>query len=174
MRSEDKLDQLLDPVLQDEAMKVFRESLRFECHRALAHKRRTHLPWWTVPLAAGILLCLFLWPEGREPAVPSVSFQSYAVSTVSLSPGMQVHTPADLERKHGVRTQSHRDLMIDVTYPVAQVITQDDFTVERITDEEMLAIFEGVPCGLIQRGDRKVLVFPRPEDEERFFKDLDG
>jgi hypothetical protein len=37
-----------------------------------------------------------------------------------------------------------------------------------LTDDELLALFPNTPVGLATVGGKKVLIFPRPGDEERF------
>ncbi len=44
------------------------------------------------------------------------------------------------------------------------------FAVKHLSDDQLLALFPGVPVGLVGVGDRKVLVFPRPTDEARFLR----
>ncbi len=45
--------------------------------------------------------------------------------------------------------------------------------VEYLTDDELLALFPDTPVGLIQTADgRKLLIFPRPGDEEKFITHL--
>ena len=42
-----------------------------------------------------------------------------------------------------------------------------------LTDAELLALFPGTPVGLATLPDgKKLLIFPRPEDEKRFFTPL--
>ncbi|PWU19673.1 MAG: hypothetical protein C5B50_06070 [Verrucomicrobia bacterium] len=41
-------------------------------------------------------------------------------------------------------------------------------TARFLTDDQLLALFPGTPVGLAKVGDREVLVFPRPEDEQKF------
>jgi len=40
--------------------------------------------------------------------------------------------------------------------------------VNYLTDDQMLALFPDTPVGLATVGDKKVLIFPRPGDQERF------
>lgn len=40
--------------------------------------------------------------------------------------------------------------------------------VQSLTDEQLLAMFPDVPVGLATIGDKKVLIFPRPEDQARY------
>jgi hypothetical protein len=44
--------------------------------------------------------------------------------------------------------------------------------VQRLTDDELLALFPGTPVGLVQVDGKKRLIFPRPEDEARFIVHL--
>jgi hypothetical protein len=41
-------------------------------------------------------------------------------------------------------------------------------TVHYLTDDQLLALFPNTPVGLATVGDKKVLLFPRPGDRERF------
>jgi hypothetical protein len=43
---------------------------------------------------------------------------------------------------------------------------------EKITDDELLALFPGTPVGLVKVNGKQRLIFPRPGDEERFVTHL--
>lgn len=40
--------------------------------------------------------------------------------------------------------------------------------VHYLTDDQLLALFPNTPVGLAKVGDRKILIFPRASDEERY------
>ncbi len=44
--------------------------------------------------------------------------------------------------------------------------------VQEITDDELLALFPGVPVGLVNVDGKQRLIFPRPGDEARFIVHL--
>ena len=157
MNEQEGRDELLEDVLKDEKLEALRQRVLRRSRKELALKRRSPFRWWMVPAAAAaVFLLVELWNLVEVPGpsvIDEMEPRPYYVHTVPLSQDRLVRTrPLD----------------------EIKVSTKEISPAVRITDEEMLAIFEGVPCGLIQRGDRKVLVFPRPEDEERFFKDLGG
>ena len=47
-------------------------------------------------------------------------------------------------------------------------ITGPTPTVNYLSDDQLLALFPNTPVGLGTVGDKKVLIFPRPGDQERF------
>ena len=133
-------EKLLDDVLLDDQTVLFREELRTRCLKKLSRPR---WPWIAVPAAAAfllILLRLLYWPSPTAP--------DYLVSTVPLSADQRVTTPSSL----------------------APFRVERSFPVERIDDEQLLALFSPAPCGLV--GDK--LIFFDPEDRERHVKDLGG
>ena len=149
-------DKLLDDVLRDDTLDALRESVLKQSRRELARKRWTRLKWWALPAAAAVIFLLFKLLVVRDEPVSPVyeETRSYLVTTVRLT------------EDQVIRTRSLEGI---------EVSTKDYPPAIRITDEEMLALFEGVPCGLMRIGEqRTTLVFPRPEDEERFIGNLGG
>jgi hypothetical protein len=59
-----------------------------------------------------------------------------------------------------LRTRQQPPTMAAVAQPAAKV--------NYLTDDQLLALFPNTPVALATVGDRKVLIFPRPGDQERF------
>lgn len=163
MSEQDGRDKLLDHVLKDEKLEALRRSVLERSREELARKRRPRLRWWYVPAAAALLLVLiriFLPLDDAK----SIPLPSDPRSGMDAAPYL-VHT-APLADDQMIRSRSFDDLIIE---------TGDCPPALMLTDGEMLALFEGVPCGLMQKDEgRKALVFLHPEDEDRFVAKVEG
>lgn len=163
MSERDGRDKLLDHVLKDEKLEALRQSVLKRSREELAKKRRSPFRWWYVPAAAALLLILvriFLSADDSKliPLPPDPR------QGMDATPYL-VHT-APLVEDQVVHSRTFDELVIETgDYPPALMLT----------DGEMLAFFEGVPCGLVQRDEgRKALVFLHPEDEDRFVVKVEG
>lgn len=141
--------EMLDEILIDDEMKSFKEALRARSLEELSVKRRPLLRWALVPAAAAIVLIMTKLAFHPSP--------DYFVETVALS------------SDHRVTATSTVSIVTTAPSPAfARVQTRS--TVDRLTDDEMLAMFTGIPCGLV--GNR--LVFLEPEDEKKYFGEVGG
>jgi hypothetical protein len=161
-RSHD-LENLLRDVLREGEPDGFRSELDRKCRLELARKR-TGWGLWVLPAAAAVLFA-FLVALGRPvedppPVIPTAvpKEPAYVVHTSPLSrEGIVATAAADVTT---VRTASASVLV---------VLTPADAGVEVVNDREVLDMFPGAPCGVVQDwlGD-KSLVFLKPQDREKY------
>jgi hypothetical protein len=178
MRKQGELQELLEDVLHDERVESLEASIRLACRAELARKRQPWFRWWLVPAAAAILLIalrLFVFTGSETLAPMRTDSHSYYVFTAPLDNEQLVTTPSRTAEAYRIRTRSKQDYLVSGHGFVEKVRSSPTDLLEEITDEEMLTLFAGIPCGLIERGDdRKTLIFIHPEDENRFMPGLGG
>ena len=184
MNHDRKLREMLDFVLRDEKLAALEGEIRRACLAELAVKRsRSRRARWLIPAAAAllfVLLRMILWmDDGLRPTVgpgprKGEGEPAYLVSTRPLLPGLRVTTSGRDVRAHRVRTGPIEVARVATRRLPGVVVAGTADPVARLTDEEMLDLFPGVPLGLLAAGDsREKLVFLNPEDEERFVARLD-
>ena len=74
-----------------------------------------------------------------------------------------------------MRTPGRLDFSVNTRGAAALVRTIDSRPADRLTDQDILALFPGTPCGLIGEGPgKKSLVFVNPEDRRKYFAEIGG
>jgi hypothetical protein len=178
MKQRSELEPLLEDVFLDERVESLKASIRSACMAELSGKRGHRFRWWLVPAAAAVLLValrVFVILEGEIPAPVQPDTPSYYVFTRPLDSGRLVTTSSSAVEPHRVHARSDRHFLVSRQEVVDVVRTEPTGRIGTLTDEEMLALFAGIPCALIEKGDnRKALIFIHAEDESRFMPKLGG
>ncbi|MHC5036182.1 MAG: hypothetical protein ACYTHM_02610, partial [Planctomycetota bacterium] len=174
MRLDRREERLLEAVLHDEEVEGFREALALRGRRELARRRRPLSRFlWVVPAAASILFALLLAVDGlrgREPVTPPnpppnpVETSSYWVSTRSLPPACVVTTKT--VSIPVVHTRPAPELYVTPKTALETVRTGGATKASRLSDEEVLTLLGGIPCGFVAvEEDEKRLVILDPACE---------
>jgi hypothetical protein len=173
MKLESDLQNMLDDVLHDDKIDALKEDLHRRCRAELARKRRNRIRVWMIPAAAAMLFVLFrliIWIDPQGAPAPGGFFKEgpppYYVTSRSSPPVPRISTARAGTGSFAVQTEKTSGHVVSTTGSQA---------VERLTDEEMFALFPGTPCGLVARGaGQKELIFLNPEDKDRLFIELGG
>ncbi|MFH2002098.1 MAG: hypothetical protein ABIK28_20660 [Planctomycetota bacterium] len=178
-------DKMLDDVLIDEDLTAFRESLRRACGEKLKARKPATVRTWIIPLAAAAMLLVMLKvffitsepkPIGASPEENLLAEQrpSFFVAP-SAFPAEIFLSSASIDMGDWICGEDPvPDLMVKTdTAPPIHVEPQVENDLA-ITDQEMLALFDDAPCGLVDSpGKGKTLIFMNAEDENRFMAKLD-
>jgi len=165
MRPVNELESLLDDVLREGEPDAFRKNLAERCFQELARKR---IPWALLALpAAAVLLFAFLIVFGRPndhmarkiPTIPGAEAPAWIVHTKPMMLD-RIVTSGEKAPVNTVRTRKIHGFTVR---------SGNGSCVQIVTDREVLDMFHGISCGVVQNWEgEKNLVFLRPQDEERF------
>jgi len=174
MNDQKTREKLLHDILFDEEVVAFTETLKARCHKELAYKRQPMArKKWIILAAAAVLLIVlrlgFLTDERDRtllvPPLSDIDLRSYYVSTIPIAEEQLVSTPALAWDRYVVHTE----------FSLVAVRTQPLKEFQKLTDEEMLAMFPGTPMGLKKTGKKqKKLLFLKDEDQALYMVDLGG
>lgn len=171
MNDTHNLNRLLDDLLMDDAFEEQKTAILMESRKALARKRRAHYRARWIPAAAAILLAaasLFFWTGTRPASLPgnvSTGTPIYYVATQTLSSEQLVTTPATVPARYRIEKNT----------TVARVETRPLELDLFLNDQDLLALFADVPCGLVGDGTgSKTLFFCDLDDDARFYADWEG
>ena len=165
MRPDNELESLLDDVLKEGEPGAFRKNLAERCFQELARKR---IPWALLALpAAAVLLFAFLIAFGRPNdhtarKIPTIRGAEAPAWIVHTKPMMRDRIVTSCEKTpvNTVRTRKLHGFMVRSGHGSC---------VQIVTDREVLDMFPGISCGVVQDWEgEKNLVFLKPRDEERF------
>ena len=184
MKTGYELQDMLDDVLHDGELDALKEELRLRCTAELARKRRNRLKVWMIPAAAALLLVVFrliLWVDGQAGvtsfpgATAMARMPSYFVQTSPLAASERLSTGDFFDQADMVHTPVDRELSVNTIGAPERVSTKAAPRVTRLTDREVLAQFPDLPCGFLGTGmGNKILIFLDPEDEEKYFFEING
>ena len=177
MKTTPEHDQLLKDIFNGEEDSEFWKSLNQQTSIALRRKRLFRRGKQVLILAVTLLIpasLLFFLNSPSPISSPSVEPEKNSTAqnilrSHPLAKNQVIITKAS--QVNMIRTQRQDSFLITQAYPVKIIKTDPEANiVKKISDQELLAMFEGHPTALVEADDHtKKLIFLNPEDKALFF-----
>ena len=166
MKTEFHYERLIDDILLDEDLLVWRGEVLKRCYVSLQWRRLRYYSLAGLLGIAAILLLIFVMNHRTEPTQIRVKDAPYLVRSTPLTEQQIVRTG---EVQDIVKTQSMAGSLVATVYCPDLMVTEQT-RIARLSNTDMLGEFKGAPCGIIHSPEGLTrFVFFRPEDRQRFF-----